>query len=656
MNIFIAIFIILLLIVFILYFTHKTNKSSSSNSSYNKNTFVADPNISKFVTFCTMLKDRKYWEKTQESQAFLDDIQLLKQQNEDDRLYLGFAGEFSSGKSSLINSILHQNLLKDSDLQGTTCAPTFIRYDKSFDIVIDYKNGKKESYVKTCSDRTVLANMKNGKIDSLDFLSGPIRAFIDKYTATEEYSSQVDKVTIFINNPILHDGLVIVDTPGINANKRHSDVTRETLKKYCDAVILLIPTNASCSEILCTFVQENLSGLENRCIGIVSKIDSLRRPAEQTKLVEFVQEKISNSLEKPLAAVLPVSALYYQGKNVEDHKPLNSEQLQRYKDMFTKLEQTINDRLIKGRESILKMSLKKSLLESITNLQNNLTNFKNELKQRSEELNNNKLSDLTKWYEELSQEYLSNYNSIEYGIDLEKIYYNAVSYVRNAITQELNNSTSRADLKRIVNISLSSHCKTAQDMIGTQLQNIQSQYSAWADNSRNDFYQKFAAEYKKLFKNDVFSISDSDVSSNISVGVQNMNLSFGEEFIAKGAAYFIAGMIGGPIGIAIMALINLFVWNFNAAREGVRKKIEPILEEFSHKLWDQLNKTFDAIKNHSYSNAFTYTDLIVNEYEPVIKEAINKEKQKLNELQQQQKLIEQDLSQLHQFELTCTDF
>ena len=602
-------------------------------------------NVNEFINFCTQVNSRGYLEN-QKSALSPEKLNELKQKSEDKNLYLGIVGEFSSGKSTLINAILHQNLLKADILQGTTCAPTFIQYGKNFDIVVKYANGKTFCFRQEHPGRTS---------QTLNFENGPVRDFIDKYTATEEYSAQLDRVTVYLDNPVLQNNLIIVDTPGINANARHSSVTKQTLENYCDAALILTPANAPSSEMLCAFVTENLSGLENRCIGIVSKIDTLRRPAEQDNLVETVRQKFKTELGKPLAAVLPVSAIYSQGKN-ENESPIRADLAKRYKDMYSDFERTIHERLIKGREKILSLHMRESVMDAIDSLQRVLEQSKQSLYTRRQNLENNQLTDMNSFLERLIPGYIDNFNAITYQVNLQEIFDDAVNYTAGSLQQDLNLCQTYDQVKNVTNNSLSKRCKSAQDNVIKKLKSIQGEFNRWSNQTCNDFQDKFANEFRNLSRDIQIAPTNINAITSISANVQNLDISHDGEFFAKGAGYIISGILGGPLGVGLFALFNMFFWNLDNAKSDAWNQMVPVLDDFFNKLLDLINNSYHNILDKTYEETLTHLSAIVDKYEPTINQIINDERNALNKLQSQLDYLGYDLKKLHQFELECTDF
>lgn len=66
-------------------------------------------------------------------------IQRIQQRQNDPNLYLAVIGEFSSGKSTFVNALIRDNLLKTSALV-TTAAATRLIYGKNIDAKVHFAN------------------------------------------------------------------------------------------------------------------------------------------------------------------------------------------------------------------------------------------------------------------------------------------------------------------------------------------------------------------------------------------------------------------------------------------------------------------------------------------------------------------------------------
>ena len=69
------------------------------------------------------------------------DISILENRINDENLYLGVIGSFSSGKSTFINSMIHKNLLPTDAVQGTTVAASVLKKADCDDLEIKYLDG-----------------------------------------------------------------------------------------------------------------------------------------------------------------------------------------------------------------------------------------------------------------------------------------------------------------------------------------------------------------------------------------------------------------------------------------------------------------------------------------------------------------------------------
>lgn len=78
----------------------------------------------------------------------LDRIQYIRLRREDPNLYLAVVGEFSTGKSTFINALLREELLKTS-VDVTTTTPTRLCYGPNLDLEVRFQqSGQTLSYLK----------------------------------------------------------------------------------------------------------------------------------------------------------------------------------------------------------------------------------------------------------------------------------------------------------------------------------------------------------------------------------------------------------------------------------------------------------------------------------------------------------------------------
>ena len=260
----------------------------------------------------------KVFKKYKWKKAISDEVSMLLNEvqcrRNDPRLFLGVVGEFSSGKSTLINALLHDNLLRMDVLPATTSAATITSYGESLDADVLFCDGKRESFSRDRGTlRTRIAKrlrLKSARAENR------IVDFIHRYSADEQHARKVAVLNILYPSPALLDGLVIVDTPGTNVdNPRHAEVVAQALRFICDAAIVVIPADIPCSQTLVTFLKARLSDVLHRCVFVLTKIDTVRRTSEREGLITTVQAIIKretvcqNPLVLSAAPLVVVEAL-----------------------------------------------------------------------------------------------------------------------------------------------------------------------------------------------------------------------------------------------------------------------------------------------------------------------------------------------------------
>lgn len=198
---------------------------------------------------------------------------------------LAVLGEFKRGKSTLINSLLGQNLLT-ADVLPATAVVTIINYSEDEKCIIHWLDSSKE--------QTVLG------INELDRIS--VQGDIDV--------SLIKFVEVNIKNEFLKGDITIIDTPGVNdISKTRIEITNNILP-HCDAALFLLdaaaPVTKSEGDFLVTKVLNNkLDSL----LFIISKSDRL----DEDELEESI-EGARTRLREVLGREMKV--LTYSSKNV----------------------------------------------------------------------------------------------------------------------------------------------------------------------------------------------------------------------------------------------------------------------------------------------------------------------------------------------------
>ena len=218
----------------------------------------------------------------------------LEARADDPRLYLGIVGESSTGKSTFINALLGFELLKESALLETTCAPTLLSKGNDFTITVNFWNGK-PWVCHPASNASRRFRMCVGVEHVLECIE-KASEFINKYTAEEDVSKTVADVRIEIPGDYWHlpDNIVVVDTPGLNTdNPRHGMVTCAAVRNLCDLCCVLTSATAPLPDTLVRFVSENLREMQGRCVYVATQLDRVPRHDREGQ-VNYISDRLAS--------------------------------------------------------------------------------------------------------------------------------------------------------------------------------------------------------------------------------------------------------------------------------------------------------------------------------------------------------------------------
>lgn len=190
-------------------------------------------------------------------------------------------GEFNHGKTTLVNALLGEPLLP------TGVTPTTALVHR-----IAYGTRRSLAVVDTEGQETPIA------VERLRELSASAGDDQGAAASTRE-------VRVTLPAPLLEDGIVLFDTPGVNElNAQRSEVAYARIPR-ADAVVVCLDAGQVLKRTEVEFLQEQVpSGTHERLWFVVNKIDVLQ-PQEATEALRYVHEQLSSILERP--RIFPVS-------------------------------------------------------------------------------------------------------------------------------------------------------------------------------------------------------------------------------------------------------------------------------------------------------------------------------------------------------------
>lgn len=271
-------------------------------------------------TLESVVKRSLLTEKVQNS--LLEQLMRIKRRISDDKIYIGIVGEFSSGKSTLINSLINEDFFRTNALQGTTTTITKLEYGKRINLkivlsqgdVLKYNQDKTQIIKLYLPDKfKVLSALQKIKIRFLDFFhlnkaDVLLLDVFDKITTSNEISNTLEDVTVFYPSDILKEGIVIVDTPGTDSLiPAHAKTTLRALQDVCDIALVITTATQLFPQTLIRYLDDNFGEVTDKCIYIITKIELIRKSVERLHVHKAAVQRIHNFLgvETPQVIMAP---------------------------------------------------------------------------------------------------------------------------------------------------------------------------------------------------------------------------------------------------------------------------------------------------------------------------------------------------------------
>lgn len=192
-------------------------------------------------------------------------------ESSDKDLILPLVGEFSSGKTTLINSLLDNPNLETAS-RATTASIFEIRF------------GAKECSAMIVND--------NGMSQSVD----------DVADIKNDGLQNVEVVKVFDTSRQVGSSTVLVDTPGLSSNDPAHKIALSSYLPNADAILLLIDVNQQVTRSLVEFL--NSSKLANKPIyAVITKCDT-KTPDE----VALAKAYLQRTIEVPFSKIVTISS------------------------------------------------------------------------------------------------------------------------------------------------------------------------------------------------------------------------------------------------------------------------------------------------------------------------------------------------------------
>ena len=261
-----------------------------------------------------------------------------------DKMVIAFVAEFSRGKSELINAIFFADYgrrILPSSAGRTTMCPTELMYDetlppciRALPIETRARLGSTSDFKRSAVEWRVFplnTDSTEGMLDAFKLVAETVRVSADEarmyglYDASDpDQAAAIDAngmieisrwrhAIINFPHPLLQSGLVILDTPGLNAIGTEPELTL-SLVPSAHAILFVLAADAGVTRSdlgVWRHIVGGESGNSNH-IAILNKIDGLwdqlKSAAEIDAEVQRQVQSVAETLHIDVARVFPVSA------------------------------------------------------------------------------------------------------------------------------------------------------------------------------------------------------------------------------------------------------------------------------------------------------------------------------------------------------------
>lgn len=317
----------------------------------------------------------------------------LKERLADDKLTIAFVAEFSRGKSELINAIFFadygQRILPSSAGRTTMC-PTELMYDETIPpcirllpietrsealsttefkshnhvwtvLPLDPKSGEGmlEAFKQVSLTKKVSKEL--AKSYGLYDESDPDAALeVDEAGLVE--ISQWRHAIVNFPHPLLKQGLIIVDTPGLNAIGTEPELTLNLIPN-AHAVLFILAADTGVTKSDIDVWRHHIGSGPGRMV-VLNKIDSmwdeLRTSEEVEAQIQHQIESVAHTLALEEKQIFPISAQKGLVAKINKDAPLLA------KSRLPKLEYALSQELIPSKKNIIREQLAADIEEIAT--------------------------------------------------------------------------------------------------------------------------------------------------------------------------------------------------------------------------------------------------------------------------------------------------
>lgn len=229
----------------------------------------------------------------------------------DTRLYLAVIGDFSSGKSTLINALCGYDCLK-TGIMATTAIPTYIQSAplQQPELLAELSGGRGYKLTDVQDARAFCE-------DCGVTLGSDFKENLEKVTTLETVAKRASRISVQLPDNGVLGNLCIIDTPGVNPGQENSELhvtrTKQVLEHVADSVIILFPATQAYTHSFELFLKENAERFMQNALFVLTMMDRVD-DEEREELEQYVRESIREKMHVKNPLLISCSA-YLAGRD-----------------------------------------------------------------------------------------------------------------------------------------------------------------------------------------------------------------------------------------------------------------------------------------------------------------------------------------------------
>ncbi len=247
-------------------------------------------------------------------EARVQELASLQERLESDCFKVMVLGEFKRGKSTFINALLGEEVLPSSAIPCTAVINE-VKWGEQQRAILHFRHPLPKPLAVTVPPE-VQAQIERHADVPIPPLEVPIRN-LDSYVAIPEpekdqaesvAESPYSKVEIFWPLEMCHNGIEIIDSPGLNENVTRAKVTTDYVNRV-DAILFVMSCSALAAESELRVIDNDLRGVGHEYLFFIcNRFDEVKE-SDRPRLKEYGRRKLMERTELREQGIFFLSAL-----------------------------------------------------------------------------------------------------------------------------------------------------------------------------------------------------------------------------------------------------------------------------------------------------------------------------------------------------------